>query len=168
MVFKILMKLPAQIIYWPTTPIILHPEIMFRNMRQNSRLWRALYNATLHKIWSSPFFTEKILNGKLVFSCSANSQPCITILIILWKPLVRLFWPLKLSLMKFFKDNIEFLQNELRSKDKIIKILMDTQAVVLENLPLSKPPQLTENNTSFCNYPQENVNQLNQNIIFKS
>ena len=70
--------------------------------------------------------------------------------------------------MKFFKDNIEFLQNELRSKDKIIKILMDTQAVVLENVPLSKPPQLTENNTSFCNYPQENVNQLNQNIIFKS
>ena len=70
--------------------------------------------------------------------------------------------------MKFFKDNIEFLQNELRSKDEIIEILMETQAAVLENLPLSKSPQLTESNTSFCNYPQENINQLNQNIIFKS
>ena len=27
--------------------------------------------------------------------------------------------------MKFFKDNIEFLQNELRSKDEIIEILVD-------------------------------------------
>ena len=44
---------------------------------------------------------------------------------------------------------------------------METQAAVLENLPLSKSPQLTESNTSFCNYPQENINQLNQNIIFK-
>ena len=68
---------------------------------------------------------------------------------------------------EILQDNIEFLQNELRSKDEIIKILMETQAAVLENLPLSKPPQQTENNTSFRNYLQENVNQLNQNIIFK-
>ena len=40
---------------------------------------------------------------------------------------------------------------------------METQTAVLENLPLSKPPQQTENNTSF----QKDVNQLNKNIIFK-
>ena len=45
------------------------------------------------------------------------------------------------------QDNIEFLQNELCSKDEIIKTLMETQTTVLENLPLSKPPQQTENNT---------------------
>ena len=40
---------------------------------------------------------------------------------------------------------------------------METQTAVLENLPLSKPPQQTENNTSF----QKDVNQLNKNIVFK-
>ena len=60
------------------------------------------------------------------------------------------------------KFSIEFLQNELRSKDKIIKTLMETQIAVLENLPLSKPPQPTENNTF-----QKDVNQLNKNIVFK-
>ena len=57
---------------------------------------------------------------------------------------------------EILQDNIEFLQNELRSKDEIIKTLMETQTAVLENLPLSKPPQQTENNTSF----QKDVNQL--------
>ena len=60
-------------------------------------------------------------------------------------------------------DNIKFLQNELRCKDQIIKTLMETQTAVLENLPLSKPPQETENNTSF----QKDVNKLNKNIVFK-
>ena len=60
-------------------------------------------------------------------------------------------------------DNIKFLQNELRCKDQIIKTLMETQTAVLENLPLSKPPQQTENNTSF----QKDVNKLNKNIVFK-
>ena len=55
---------------------------------------------------------------------------------------------------EILQDNIEFLQNELRSKDEIIKTLMETQTAVLENLPLSKPPQQTENNTSF----QKHVN----------
>ena len=64
---------------------------------------------------------------------------------------------------EILQDNIEFLQNELRSKDEIIKTLMETQTAVLENPPLSKPPQQTENNTSF----QKDVNQLNKNIIFK-
>ena len=45
--------------------------------------------------------------------------------------------------------NIECLQNEPRSKDEIIKTLMETQAVVLENLPLSKPPLQTVHSTSF-------------------
>ena len=35
---------------------------------------------------------------------------------------------------EILQDNIEFLQNELRSKDEIIKTLMDTQTAVLENL----------------------------------
>ena len=61
------------------------------------------------------------------------------------------------------QDNIEFLQYELRSTDEIIKTLMETQTAVLENLPLSKPPQQTENNTSF----QKDVNQLNKNMVFK-
>ena len=38
------------------------------------------------------------------------------------------------------RGNIEFLQNELRSKDEIIKTLVETQTAVLENLPLNKPP----------------------------
>ena len=59
--------------------------------------------------------------------------------------------------------NIEFLQNELHSKDEIIKTLIETQAVVLETLPLSKPPQQTESNTLV----QKDVNQLNKNIVFK-
>ena len=64
---------------------------------------------------------------------------------------------------EILQDNIEFLQNELRSKDEIIKPLMENQTAVLENLPLSKPPQQTKNNTSF----QKDVNQLNKNIVFK-
>ena len=68
---------------------------------------------------------------------------------------------------EILQGNIEFFQNELRSKDEIIKTLMETQTVVLENLPLSKPPQQTENNTSFHDSPQKDVNQLNQNIIVK-
>ena len=64
---------------------------------------------------------------------------------------------------EILQDNIKFLQNELRCKDQIIKTLMETQTAVLENLPLSKPPQQTENNTSF----QKDVNQLNKNIVFK-
>ena len=64
---------------------------------------------------------------------------------------------------EILQDNIEFLENELSSKDEIIKTLMETQIAVLENLHLSKPPQQTENNTSF----QKDVNQLNNNIIFK-
>ena len=68
---------------------------------------------------------------------------------------------------EIFQDNIEFLQNELRSKDEIIKPLMETQTGVLENLPLNKPPQQTENNTSFHDSPQKDVNQSHKNIIFK-
>ena len=64
---------------------------------------------------------------------------------------------------EILQDNIEFLQNELRSKDEIIKTLMETQTAVLENPPLSKPPQQTENNTSF----QKDVNQLDKNFVFK-
>ena len=41
---------------------------------------------------------------------------------------------------EILQDNIEFLQNELRSEDKVIKILMETHTAVLENLSLSKPP----------------------------
>ena len=43
---------------------------------------------------------------------------------------------------------------------------METQTAVLGNQRLNKPLQQTENNTSFYDSPQENVNQLNQNIIF--
>ena len=68
---------------------------------------------------------------------------------------------------EILQDNIEFLQNELRSKDEIIKTWMKTQTAVLENLPLSKPPQQTEKNLSFRNSPQGNVNQVNQSIVFK-
>ena len=41
---------------------------------------------------------------------------------------------------EILQDNIEFLQNELRSEDKVIKTLMESQTAVLENLSLSKPP----------------------------
>ena len=58
--------------------------------------------------------------------------------------------------------NAEFLQNELRSKDGVIKTLMETQTSVLENLPLGKPPQQTKSITSFHDFPQKNFNQLNQ------
>ena len=68
---------------------------------------------------------------------------------------------------EIIQDNIEFLQKELGSKDEIIKTLMETQTVVLENLPLSKPPQKTENNTSLHDSPQKGINQLSKNIIFK-
>ena len=68
---------------------------------------------------------------------------------------------------EILQDNIEFLQSELRSKDEIIKTLMETQTAVLENLPLNKPPQQIESNTSFHDSPQKDVNQPNKNIIFK-
>ena len=68
---------------------------------------------------------------------------------------------------EILQDNIEFLQNELRSKDEIIQTLMETQTVVLENIPLNRLPQQTENNTSFHDSPQKDVNQPNKNIIFK-
>ena len=45
---------------------------------------------------------------------------------------------------------------------------METQTAVLGNQRLKKPLQQTENNTSFHDSPQENVNQPNQNIVFKS
>ena len=64
---------------------------------------------------------------------------------------------------EILQHSTEFLQNELRSKDKIIRTLIETQTAVLENLPLSKPPQQTESNTSF----QKDVNQRNNNIVFK-
>ena len=51
-------------------------------------------------------------------------------------------------------------------KIKLLRLL-ETQTSVLENLPLSKPPQQTENNLSFDDSPQKDVNQLNKNIIFK-
>ena len=43
---------------------------------------------------------------------------------------------------------------------------MITQTAVLENLPLSKPPR--QQNTSFHDSPQKDVNQLNKKFIFKS
>ena len=46
---------------------------------------------------------------------------------------------------EILQDNIDFLQNELRSKDETIKTLTETQTTVLGNLPLSKLPQQTEN-----------------------
>ena len=64
---------------------------------------------------------------------------------------------------EIIQDNIEFLQKELCSKDEITKTLMETQTAILENLPLSKPPQQTESNTSF----QKDVNQRNKNIVFE-
>ena len=39
---------------------------------------------------------------------------------------------------EILQDNIEFLQNELRSKDEIIKTLMETQTAALENLHLKQ------------------------------
>ena len=71
------------------------------------------------------------------------------------------------KLCKILQDNIEFLQNELLSKDEIIKTFMETQTAALENLPLNKPLQQTENNTSFHDSPQKDVNQPNKNIIFR-
>ena len=68
---------------------------------------------------------------------------------------------------EILQDNIESPQNELRSKDAIIKTLMETLTAVLENLPLNKPPQQIESNTSFHDSPQKDVNQPNKNIIFK-
>ena len=65
------------------------------------------------------------------------------------------------------QDNIEFLQNELRSKEKYIQTLIETQTAVLENLPLSQPPQQAENNASYHDSPLKDVNQLNKKIIFK-
>ena len=47
---------------------------------------------------------------------------------------------LETKIYGILQDNIEFLQNELHSKDEIIKTLMETQTAVLETLPLSKLP----------------------------
>ena len=96
----------------------------------------------------------------------ANSQPCITKLIAI-ETFNKTISNLETKSYEFLGENIEFLQNELRSKDEIIKPLMETQTGVLENLPLNKPPQQTENNTSFHDSPQKDVNQPNKNIIFK-
>ena len=95
---------------------------------------------------------------------NANSPPCKTKLIASWKPLFnKTISNFETKPYEILQDNIEFLQNELRSKDETIKTLMETQAAVLENLPLSKSPQETENNPSF----QKDVNQLNINTVFK-
>ena len=106
-------------------------------MRQKSRLWRAMYQA--------------------------NSQPCVTKLIVLWKSLIRLFQTLKLNLTKFCKTT----QSSCRISF-VPKMKLSTQTAVLENLPLTKPPQQTENNTTFHDSPHKDVNQLNKNVIFKS
>ena len=42
---------------------------------------------------------------------------------------------------EILRDKIEFVRNGLCSKDEIIKTLTETQTAVLENLPLTKPPQ---------------------------
>ena len=97
---------------------------------------------------------------------NANSQPCITKLIAI-ETFNKTISNLETKSYEILGDNIEFLQNELRSKDEIIKPLMETQTGVLENLPLNKPPQQTENNTSFHDSPQKDVNQSHKNIIFK-
>ena len=73
----------------------------------------------------------------------------------------------KTKSLEILRDSTEFFQNELRSKDEIIKTLMGTQTAVFENLLLNKPSQQTENNTSFHASPQKDVNQLNKNILFK-
>ena len=49
------------------------------------------------------------------------------------------------------------MQNELCSKDEVVKTLMETQTAVLENLSLGKQSQQTENNTSFHDSPQKNL-----------
>ena len=49
------------------------------------------------------------------------------------------------------------MQNELCSKDEVVKALMETQTAVLENLSLGKQPRQTENNTSFHDSPQKNL-----------
>ena len=68
---------------------------------------------------------------------------------------------------EILQDNIECLQNEPRSKDEIIKTLMETQAAVLENLPLRKQPLQTVHSTSFHDSSQKDVNHLNKDITFK-
>ena len=45
--------------------------------------------------------------------------------------------------------------------------MIETQTAVLENLPLSQPPQQAENNASYHDSPLKDVNQLNKKIIFK-
>ena len=51
-----------------------------------------------NNVWK---YEAKISALKSYVQC--NSQPCITKLIVLWKPLIRLFRTLKLSLTKFSK-----------------------------------------------------------------
>ena len=58
---------------------------------------------------------------------------------------------------EILQDNVEFMQNELCSKDEVVKTLMETQTAVLENLSLGKQSQQTENNTSFHDSPQKNL-----------
>ena len=64
---------------------------------------------------------------------------------------------------KFLLENIEFLQNEFRSQDKMIIILMETQTAVLQKFPIGKPHQHADN-TLFHNSTQCNADQLNQHI----
>ena len=52
-------------------------------------------------------------------------------------------------------------------KKKNIQTLIETQTAVLENLPLSQPPQQAENNASYHDSPLKDGNQLNKKIIFK-
>ena len=94
---------------------------------------------------------------------NANSQPCITKIDRFMETFNKAISNFETKPYEILQNNIEFLQNELRSKDEIIKTFMETQTSVLENLPLSKPPQQTESNTSF----QKDVNQLNKNIVSK-
>ena len=97
---------------------------------------------------------------------NANSQPCITKLIGI-ETFNKIISNVETKSYEILEDNLEFLQNELRSKDEITKTLMETQTAVLEILPLNKPSQQTENNTSFHDSLQKDANQPYKNIIFK-
>ena len=93
---------------------------------------------------------------------NANSQPSIDRFMETFNKTISNF---ETKPYEILQDNIEFLQNELRSKDEIIQTLMETQTAVLENLPLNKLPQQTENNTSFHDSPQKDVNKMSTNQI---
>ena len=57
------------------------------------------------------------------------------------------------------------LRNWSRTCSKITCSRIETQTAALENIPLNKPPQQIENNTSFHDSPQKDFNQPNN--IFK-